>query len=67
MFLGQILRHSGFCSSLDILEALDIQKKGDQRKLGAILVELNRIDKIDLEKALQIQSSIRKSGSPSIS
>ncbi len=62
MFLGQILRHSGFCSGLDILEALDQQKSGDERKLGSILLALNRISQEELEKALNIQNSIRTNG-----
>ena len=58
MFLGQILRHSGFCDDVDILNALDAQKRGDTRKLGVILLALKRITQVELEKALNIQSNM---------
>ena len=58
MFLGQILRHSGFCDGVDILNALDAQKKGDTRKLGVILLTLKRITQEELEKALNIQNNM---------
>ncbi|MFP4459361.1 MAG: hypothetical protein ACLFSQ_07225 [Candidatus Zixiibacteriota bacterium] len=59
MFLGQILRYSGFCTGVDILEALDVQMSGDPRHIGAILLEMKKIDSEQLKQALEIQRSLK--------
>ena len=57
MLLGQILRREGFCSGQDILDALDKQQAGDERRLGEILFSLGKIVQLDLIRALEIQQS----------
>ena len=60
MFLGQILRRAGFCSSDDILAALDMQRSGDTRHIGEILVEMKKINQEQLQQALEIQKSMKQ-------
>ena len=55
MLIGQILRHEGYCTKSDILEALDAQREGDDRRIGEILLDKSVISGEQLEKALKIQ------------
>lgn len=55
MLLGEILRKEGFCTDKEILAALDMQVKGDSRRIGEILLEKSAISDDQLKKALEIQ------------
>ena len=56
MKLGRILRKLGFCSDRIILEALDLQRHGDTRRIGNILLDLGYINKEQLVKAIEYQN-----------
>ncbi len=56
--IGQILTDMGKLGREKLHEALDVQRKQkDQQKLGEILVRKNYVEKVELEKALELQNS----------
>lgn len=57
--LGQILTSSGFCTADELLEGLNLQSKGDARRIGEILIDMKVITEEQLERALSIQDEIR--------
>ena len=59
MLIGQILISEGFCTEIDILNALDKQRAGDKRPIGEILVEMGIISEAELAMVLRLQKEGR--------
>ena len=55
MLLGQILIRRGYCKEKDILHALDLQRHGDKRFLGEILLSEGKVTENQLKEALEVQ------------
>ena len=53
--LGEIFIRENFCTKADVAAALDMQDKGDKRRLGEILLAMEKITLDQLERALAIQ------------
>ena len=53
--LGEIFIREKFCTKEDVETALEMQDKGDKRRLGEILLSLKKITLDQLERALAIQ------------
>ena len=55
MLIGEILMEKGFCEERDVIDALHLQKSGDNRLLGEILIAMGKINDGDLLVALETQ------------
>jgi len=56
--IGQILTDMGKLDREKLHEALDVQREQtDPQKLGEILVKNNYVEKVELERALELQNS----------
>lgn len=53
--IGEILKDLGAVSYNELREALDVQKNGNGKKLGEILLEKDYAREVDIDRALQIQ------------
>ncbi len=53
--LGDLLVRAGKCTEADLERARDLQRRGDARRIGAILVEMGSIQNRDLEGLVKFQ------------
>lgn len=60
--LGEVLEGAGVVSGKEVETALALQKDGDSRLLGEILVEVNEVSVHDLNEALTAQQDLTPSG-----
>jgi len=55
MLIGQILKHLKYCTDEDIMKVIEMQKNGDKRRFGQILIEEGIITQMQLVEALKMQ------------